>query len=342
MQEESVIVREAPLAPQKAAGNRFAIIGRIMAALDVRLPAEFLRKLDIEEFLDQRGQMGGLDAGERHHLSEVMRVANCVVPASPKAAHPEASSDRRDPAKARRREGPLSAHERTIFQDYQQRADAEPVAFGKFALGNILVAKGEITHDQLGTALRRQAETGRRLGEELVQTGQASASQIEGGLLLQRKLVACALAIVAGLAPLPGLVSVAAAAEQSASIPVTVNVIANAKLISTYQATQITVTPADVARGYIDVPAASRFTVATNSRTGYLLEFHPVGNLIDSVQVGGLGAAVQFDGAGGTIVQRGPPVPDLTQELRFRFALNHEVLPGTYPWPLRLTVRALY
>ena len=209
----------------------------------------------------------------------------------------------------------------------------------KFALGNILVAASTITPAQLEGALLRQVESGRLLGEELISTGHASKRQIEVGLLLQSKLIACALAVLAGLAPLS---SAAEAAQKNTAMPVSVTVIANARIQSSYQATQLKISEADVARGYIEIPVASRFSVTTNSRSGYILEFHPVLSLFDSVQIDGLpGSAVQLGAEGGNVVQRGPLPQNLTHELSFRFTLRQDALPGNYPWPLLLSVRAL-
>lgn len=212
---------------------------------------------------------------------------------------------------------------------------------GEFALGNILVANGHITQSQLDEALRRQIKTGRHLGEELIMAGHTSKGQVEVGLLLQRKLIAYALAASVGMTPLVTLTSTAEAAQTSTALHVSVTVIANVKINTRYQATQLYISKADVARGYVEVPAASRFDISSNSRSGYLLEFHPLGNLFESVHVGGLSNAVQLDADGGVIVQRGSLPQNLTHELSFRFILSADAQPGSYLWPLQMSVRPL-
>ena len=209
---------------------------------------------------------------------------------------------------------------------------------GELTLGNIMLANGEITRVQLDDSLRRQIRSGRRLGEELIAGGHATKGQVDKGLLLQQKLCIYALSVAMGLAQ---MAPTAQAAQHSAAMGVSVTVIANAKLRIDYQATQLTITSSDVARGYIQVSAASRFSVATNSRSGYLMEFYPIGNIFQSVAVDGLGNAVQLGSEGGAIVQRYPLPPELTQELSFRFTLHQDTQPGTYPWPLQLSIRAL-
>jgi hypothetical protein len=238
-------------------------------------------------------------------------------------------------------QGVLTGRERDVVVEFQRReADALPDS-GKHALGNILVANGQITRAQLEDALRRQTETGRRLGDELIKAGHANKLQVEGGLTLQRTFIACAVAVTVGLAPMAVLAPSAQAAQKSAAMAVSVTVVTNAKMLTSFQAEQVSVTAADVARGYVEIAAASRFSVVTNSRSGYRLVFHPVGNLFESVQVGGLGNVVQLGPDGGAIVQRGPLPRNLEHELSFRFSLNPQTLPGNYPWPLQLSVRAL-
>ena len=209
---------------------------------------------------------------------------------------------------------------------------------GKYALGNILVAKGQITRPQLEEALRRQVKTGRRFGEELISSGHASHSQIEGGLSLQRKLIAYALAVTVGVVP---MAQPAEAAQNNAAMSVSVTVVAGAKMQTQYQATQLNVTQLDVDRGYVDIVGAARFSVTTNSHSGYVMEFNPVVKLFDSVQVSGIGSPVHLGADGGMIAQRDLTHLAQTHELNFRFTLNQDVKPGNYPWPLLMSVRAI-
>ena len=209
---------------------------------------------------------------------------------------------------------------------------------GHFALGHILVANGEITPAQLEEALHRQAHSGKRLGEELVCAGHASKKQIDEGLQLQRKIIAYALALSTGLVPLAPTVAMA---NPTAAVAVSAVVIANVKLRAVHQETQLTITAADVVRGYVDVASGSRFAVQTNSRTGYSMQFSPVGSLFASVQVDGLNHPVRFGPEGGTVVQRRTVAPDQAHDLSFRFVLQSDAQPGTYRWPLQMSVRAL-
>ena len=235
----------------------------------------------------------------------------------------------------------LTPRERNVLLTLQRHQGGVAPTPHKFALGNILVASGKITRVQLDSALLSQRASGRRLGEELIEAGHLSKKQVEVGLLLQKKFIAYALVLATGLLPLPPIMPSAQAAQRSAAMPVSAMVVANAKMLTSYQAKQIEISAADVARGQVEVPAALRFSVATNKGAGYLMQFHPVGNLFESVHVDGLGNAVQLGADGGVIVQRGPQAPNQTHELSFRFILHPDTPPGTYTWPLLLSVRGL-
>lgn len=319
----------------------FKSIDTLLSALGVRLPLELLARLDIEEYLDQLDHVVAFAAGERQRLGTLLLAAGHISPGELDDALAEQRRAGLKLGEVLIARGVLTQRERDVVLEFQRRQACSAPASREFALGNILVANGQITRAQLEDALRRQIDTGRRLGEELIKAGHASKGLVDRGLLLQQKLISCALAVTVGLAPLAAFVPAAHAGQASASMLVSVRVVADAKMRVNFQATQISVTKTDVARGYVEVAAASRYSVNGIDPSGYLLVFHPVGKLFESAQVGGLGSVVELGADGGTVVQRGPLPANLTQELSFRFVLRPGLLPGSYPWPLRLSVRAL-
>lgn len=235
----------------------------------------------------------------------------------------------------------LTQPERALLRELKRNPVPLPSATNEFPLGNILVASGKITRDQLSSALHSQLESGLRLGEELVHAGHASRGQVEAGLLLQKKFIASALMLASGLAPLSPFMPSAQAAQSSAAISVSVMVVASARLQTTYQVSQIEISAADVARGQVEVPAALRFSVVTNKGSGYQMQFHPVGTVFESVHVDGFDDSFDLGADGGVISQRDATASNKTHELSFRFALHPSTAPGIYPWPLRLSVRAI-
>jgi hypothetical protein len=273
-------------------------------------------------------------------LDIVLRAADRITEGQFEASLADRQSGRCAVGESLFGKGLLTQGERDTVLDVQrERVGALPVA-GRLLLGDILVATGKITADQLAQALLRQVSTGRLLGDELIHVGHASRAHVDAALLLQRRLVRIALVAAAMLVPFVTAVPIAKAG-QSASMQVSASVIVNAKLRSDHQAAQFAITEADVTRGYVDVPAASRFLVSTNSRAGYLLEFHALSNVFESVQITGLGNAVRLGAEGGDVVCRGPLPRENRHELNYRFSLRADAQPGSYPWPLQVSVRPL-
>jgi hypothetical protein len=110
-----------------------------------------------------------------------------------------------------------------------------------------------------------------------------------------------------------------------------------------YQAAVFSVARDDIERGYIDVAAASRFSIASNSRAGYVVDFFPIGDLFSAVIINGLSAAVELSSDGGTVNVMQLATSPLTEArvLAYRFLLRPELQPGIYPWPLKLSVHPL-
>ena len=97
-------------------------------------------------------------------------------------------------------------------------------------------------------------------------------------------------------------------------------------------------TEADVARGYVESPAATRFAVNTNSADGYVVAFRTFGDLIQNVVVTGLNAPLVFaDAASERVV---PAARTTAHRLNYRFELLPGTQPGSYPWPLEISLRA--
>lgn len=97
------------------------------------------------------------------------------------------------------------------------------------------------------------------------------------------------------------------------------------------------VTAEDVARGFVDAPAATVLAVKTNARQGYDLRVDRQGDpLFLVVEIGDLGATLGPEG--GRIERDQPGVSTDHVALRWRFYLLEDVEPGLRPWPVRLSV----
>ncbi len=212
-----------------------------------------------------------------------------------------------------------------------------------FKIGEILVTMNVITREQLKDALLMQKlSQNKRLGELLHKAGYAQPHQIDHGLRIQQKLLAAALAAAISLSPVSASQGSGfqGAHSCSAKINVTANVIAVASVKILRQMSQVIVTSADVARGYVEVKSASLIEVKNNSPRGFLLIFQLLDDAFKEVCVYGLENEVQISLGGGWIAQQYKKVT-VPIELSFRFMLGENALPGTYAWPLFISAQPL-
>jgi hypothetical protein len=104
------------------------------------------------------------------------------------------------------------------------------------------------------------------------------------------------------------------------------------------QRTEMVITQADVARGYVEVQGATRIEVKNNNPGGYFLSFDGLGGPFKEIYIQGLGAEVQLAPHGGFIPQPFTRSA-VVKELSYRFFLTDHAEPGTYSWPLQISAR---
>ena len=154
-------------------------------------------------------------------------------------------------------------------------------------------------------------------------------------------MVQAAVLSAAASAMLLAPASVIAGGSQELTVTATIAKHASLKVLA--QPSAVVVTSADIARGYVDVPAPAHLAIRSNSQSGYLLEFASEGDFMRQILVKGLASDIQLSPAGGTIMQTatGAGVTNTTVALGFRFLLAESTRQGTYPWPMRVSITAL-
>ena len=100
----------------------------------------------------------------------------------------------------------------------------------------------------------------------------------------------------------------------------------------------LSVSPGDVARGYLDVDAAYR--VSSNDPSGYMVRLVPRIGLTSSVEVAGLSMPIVMTDQSVEVIQPAARRPR-TLALRFRLVLNDDAVPGTYAMPVQVSVSVL-
>lgn len=205
------------------------------------------------------------------------------------------------------------------------------------SLGELLISAGYITHDDLKDALARQRGTDKKLGEVLIEAGYVQPHHIEHGLRIQKQLVAAALMAALSLAPVEeGMAAKSSTPVMSTQIQVTATVMARANLHVLRQPAEIIVTDADIKRGFLDVNAGSLVEIRNNSRAGVHLVFDVHGLPFKEALVSGFGREVALGPNGGIITHQITGTNIMT--LSYRFVFDEHSQPGTYAWPLALSV----
>lgn len=129
--------------------------------------------------------------------------------------------------------------------------------------------------------------------------------------------------------------------EMKVTVSATIQKHASLKVLT--QPASVVVTAADIARGYVDVPAPASVQVRSNTLDGYLLMFENQGEFMRQTLVKGLANDLQIGLAGGGVAQNmaGRGMRQAQLDLGFRFVLAASAQQGIYPWPLRLSVTPL-
>src|SRR6266496_1537276 len=233
----------------------------------------------------------------------------------------------------------LTAPELRLVLAFQRRLGKAGVAHaGPSQLGNLLVAMGAITLEQLDDALQQQQHSKRRLGDALVSAGLVSETQVARGLRLQQTLLRLALAVLLASSLVP---VGAAAASAFSAITFSATVLPYHRLDVVRQAPTLTVTPEDVARGYVDVPAGTQLRAQSNERKGFSVSFDPRMRLFERATITGLSNAVDI-GPDGGVANQAYSGRDALLQLSYRFYLAAGLPPGSYPWPLQISSSVVY
>ena len=130
------------------------------------------------------------------------------------------------------------------------------------------------------------------------------------------------------------------AGSTSATMNVSVQVIARTIVTVGQQPAAIHVTAEDIHRGYVDLPAAVVFQVRSNARNGYALEFEPVSGPFSRAQVN-WGNSTAVVGADGTWLTRSRQQGTASGVLDVRLVLTGDATPGSYSWPIRFSANSL-
>jgi hypothetical protein len=319
-----------------------AQLGEILVRMGVLDPLELNSVLSIQHDLATPDEAVKLGSGVRLLLGELLLKARRISKAQLDYALMQQRQTGEKLGETLVRLGLLEVKELDAVLAFQQHQQGAAPVSEKLRLGEILVATNQITREQLESALSRQKLTKKKIGDLLIEAGYVQPEQVDQGLKLQQKLVTAAL--VAALSLSNAFVAREAcsgttlAATTKITIAAVVREHTSMKVLA--QAQELVVTNTDVKRGYVEVSAAARINVKSNNPAGYLLTFEVIGGpmpFLNSMYVLVGGREVQLSPGGGWIPQpyiRG----GVTTDVSCRFALSKDAQPGTYHWPLMISV----
>ena len=139
-----------------------------------------------------------------------------------------------------------------------------------------------------------------------------------------------ALILLASAAPAPAVAA-------TAQLRVGATILPRATLGAVLQIAAVTVTARDVERGFVEVASAIQFELTSN--TSSQLEVAGSGDWFRAVRVTGLPEpALELRSMARAIAQLPAFITRYAADLSFRFDLAPGVQPGTYAWPLALSV----
>lgn len=323
------------------------LLGEILVGMGALDPKELHAVLSVQKDFIYPEDAVKAAAGIRQLFGELLVRAKRIEPSQLDAALKVQNETGEKLGHVLLRMGLITGNELKAILAFQQNQGMEAGGNDRLKLGELLVATRHITKEQLQDALLQQKISKKKIGEVLIEAGYAEPHHIQFGLNLQRKLVTAALIAAIPLASIEkanAVYSIPPPPRDTATVTVTARVLAHASIKFLYQAPELVVTNSDIAKGYLEVKNASLVELKNNNPEGYMLFFEATDghiNLVKEIQVQGLGREVQIDSYGGWILLPNEGLTPVTKELSYRFVLSEKAQPGSYHWPIALSVRAI-
>ena len=151
---------------------------------------------------------------------------------------------------------------------------------------------------------------------------------------MNKKTAAFLLAIALTSAPL------FAGGSKSASLTVSVEVIARTILAVDSQPGSVEITAADVVRGYLDLPQSVMFHVRSNAAAGYTVQFQPLEGPFSRAEIN-WGNSIATVGSDGAWLSQPYRQGTTSGTLSVRLTLAPGTQPGSYAWPVRFDAGSL-
>ena len=204
-------------------------------------------------------------------------------------------------------------------------------------LGGILFNHGFVTREELEKALAEQDRSETKLGKILLGKGYIHEKDLAFGLKIQSILLAMGLATaLTCIQTLEG--NPAFAGKRGSDISVKAVVPIRSQLTILFQPPSLTLTDADIDRGYVEIRGATRVSIKNNNKEGYILLFEGLGRPFKEVLISGFPRDIQINSSGAFVYQAFTKNA-VAAELSYRFVLFEDARAGEYTWPISLSLQ---
>lgn len=314
--------------------NRF--VGEILVAMGELDPRELELVLSLQRELAEPDKAMKIAAGVRKMLGEILVLAKKITPEQLALALKEQKRTSEKTGEVLVRLGLVTQREVDAALSIQNTISAGPKLSTRLRLGELLVAAGYLTREQLDEALGRQLNTDAKLGQVLVDGGFVEAKVITRFIRLQEMLMRAVLIAALTLSATAMSSEAVAGSVTLGKIQVSAVVLAYARLNVLKQQHELMITNADVRRGYVQAESASIIEVRSNTPKGIILTFEATDLPFKETSVNIQGRDINLLPMGGMVNL--PGIGKSIVPISYRFVLAQGTQPGTYAWPFSLSV----
>ncbi|MDD2272909.1 MAG: Ig-like domain-containing protein [Desulfuromonadaceae bacterium] len=173
------------------------LLGQVLVRMGLLKERDFKMPLIVQEHVCHIDDAVKIAAGERELLGALLVRSGQITNAQLDRAIAEQKRSGEKLGEVFMQLGMLTKLQLTALLDFQNNQSA--ATSGPLKLGELLIATGYISREQLDEALRKQVLTHKRLGEVLVDEGYVRPSIVKYGICMQKMLVASVLAAIMSL-----------------------------------------------------------------------------------------------------------------------------------------------
>ena len=173
------------------------LLGHVLVRTGVLTAGEVRVPLLAQEHLGTIDDAVQLAAGERQLLGALLVESGHITAAQLDFVVAEQRRSGEKLGEVFKRLGLLTQRQLDALLEYQLHQTVDHTS--PFRLGNVLVASGQITQEQLEEALRRQCLSHKKIGEVLVEAGYIHRSCVKYGVRLQKMVLNAVLAAILSL-----------------------------------------------------------------------------------------------------------------------------------------------